>query len=299
MQQLRREITEKKELWSDMEEALGKLTKKIDNVDSFQKLYIDLSNYLSEYLSQQSALFNPTGSDEEKFDFDIHHPLFFLDERDRQKIGERIRSYFPPSLITTYGGESEMIARRSRLRIMTLNYTNTIERIGKYYDEIIHVHGTLDDTIIMGVDNEGQIENEKFRIDDVKDFFVKEQSNEVMKLVRHNRCRSWIKSANLIILYGVSLGETDAQWWKLIGEQFRKEVPVIQHLFSKDIDVRHHKQLVGRLERKQRQVFMEKMGYSKDGNDWPSDVNERLIFVTNSEMFKPSSSINPNNDYWV
>lgn len=297
MRQLIQEITEKNELWSDMEEALGKFTKKIEKVDSFQKLYIDLSNYLSEYLSQQSATFNPTDLDKEKFEYDIYHPLFFLDEGDKIKIDNYFRNKYQ-RLTAIYGSVNYMI-ERGKHRIMTLNYTNTIERIGKYYDDIIHVHGTLDETIIMGVDNEGQIENEKFRVDDVKDFFVKEQSNEVMKLVRHNHCRSWIKSAELIILYGVSLGETDAQWWALIGEQFRKGIPVIQFLFSPDIDIRHHKQLVGRLERKQRQVFMEKMGFSKNRKDWPADVNERLIFVTNSEIFKPSNSINPQNYYWT
>lgn len=101
-----------------------------------------------------------------------------------------------------------------------------------FFRQVIHLHGRLGESIIIGVDNEEQIANEKLRNDeDVKDFLIKVQSNNTMKQIRHRTCESLISNAHLVILYGVSLGDTDARWWKLLGEQFKKR-NTISILFS-------------------------------------------------------------------
>ena len=112
--------------------------------------------------------------------------------------------------------------------VITLNYTNTLEKIlemngtsskligyNKVLRNIYHVHGTLGNSIIIGVDNEEQITNTTFRTnDDVKDLLIKMQSNQIMKETRHRQCENLIAEANVIILFGVSLGDTDLKWWK-------------------------------------------------------------------------------------
>lgn len=91
--------------------------------------------------------------------------------------------------------------------VITLNYTNTLEKIlnlssgatTKGFDSsntlrnLIHVHGILGQSIIIGVDNETQIKNEEFKKnDDIKDLMIKEQSNLVMKETRHIQCETLI-----------------------------------------------------------------------------------------------------------
>lgn len=63
------------------------------------------------------------------------------------------------------------------ISVITLNYTNTLEKIlnlssgatTKGFDSsntlrnLIHVHGLLGQSIIIGVDNETQIKNEEFK----------------------------------------------------------------------------------------------------------------------------------------
>ncbi len=100
-------------------------------------------------------------------------------------------------------------------------------------------------------------------------------------------CENLIKQAHLIILFGVSLGETDGYWWKLIGEQFlkRKDLCIIQHLYDSQVIMPLKKQMIGQIERKQRRVFRKKMS-AKTQIEWPLDSEKRLLFVTNSEMFK-------------
>ena len=126
----------------------------------------------------------------------------------------------------------------------------------------------------------------RFRSDDnVKDILIKEQSNNAMKTMRHKTCESLIINANLIILFGVSLGDTDARWWKLIGEQFKKRntLSIIQHLYLPGQITPTRRQLIGHIEREQRTWLMEKMGVKKE--ECPEDANDRLFFITNSSAF--------------
>ena len=63
---------------------------------------------------------------------------------------------------------------------------------------------------------------------------IKEQSNLVMKETRHIQCETLINNANVIILFGVSLGDTDARWWKIIGNNLvnRPNIAIIKHLYE-------------------------------------------------------------------
>ncbi len=123
---------------------------------------------------------------------------------------------------------------------------------------LIHVHGILGQSIIIGVDNETQIKNEEFKKnDDIKDLMIKEQSNLVMKETRHIQCETLINNANVIILFGVSLGDTDARWWKIIGNNLvnRTNIAIIQHLYEPNAIRRTQLQKRGRLEREQQKCF--------------------------------------------
>lgn len=130
------------------------------------------------------------------------------------------------------------------INVITLNYTNTLEKIlglnaggtSKSFSSnttlrnIIHVHGQLGKSIIIGVDHPDQIKNDAFRNnEDIKDIVIKIESNESMKETRHMECERLIANANVIILFGVSLGDTDAHWWEIIGKNFvnRKNIAVI------------------------------------------------------------------------
>ena len=282
LEQMKKDITVDKELWSDMEEAFGRYTAKVNSVSDLENLYFELSDQLQNYLKTEDAGVNPSEKLRNKFFSDFISPSRHLGETDKVRYDD-----FVNKRGNTYD-----------INVMTMNYTSTLEKLlgpnmNKKYNhevnigQVIHIHGQLGDSIIIGVDNEGQITNEKFRTDeDVKDFFVKVQSNYTMKSTRHTTCESLISSAHLIILYGVSIGETDARWWKMIGEQFknRNTLSIIQYLYARDKIPPTRKQLMGRVERDHRNELMKKMGF-KD-NEWPEDTNDRLFFIINSNAFK-------------
>lgn len=284
LQQLKKDIKADMLLWSDMEEAFGQFTSKIKTATDLENLYFELSDNLQNYLLAEESSFTPTDRLKSKFAGDFTHIARYMGESD----------------IVRYNTFVKKVGAGYDISVMTLNYTNTLEKLlslgtstdkrmdnNNYFRQVIHVHGQLRDSIIIGVDNEEQIANEQFRSnDDVKDFLIKIQSNATMKFTRHNICENLISNAHLIILYGVSLGDTDARWWKLIGEQFKKRntLSVIQYLFRPDDISPTRKQLLGRIERMQQQCMMKKFGIKNE--EWPEDTTDRLFFITNSNAFK-------------
>ncbi len=284
LEQMKKEITADRKLWSDMEEAFGQYTTKVNSVSDLENLYFELSDHLQNYLKTEDAKFNPSEKLKDKFVLDFISPSRNLGEIDKVRYNDLVNR-----LGNTYD-----------ISVMTLNYTDTLEKLltlsannerrinqNVYIRQVIHVHGQLGDSIIIGVDNEGQIANEKFRTDEnAKDFLVKVQSNYTMKFTRHTTCENLISNAHLVIMYGVSIGETDARWWKLIGEQFknRNTFSIIQYLYTPNDITPTRKQLMGRVEREHRNKIMRKMGF-KD-NEWPEDTNDRLFFIVNSNAFK-------------
>lgn len=285
MQLLKEEINKEKELWSDMEVAFGHLTSKIKSAEDFDELYFELNEYLQEYLKSEENKFIPTTNLKTKFISDFLTPSKNLEPLDRQRFLDSSKSF----------------GTAKDIYVMTLNYTNTLERLLSLNDNvvtknfsssevlrnIIHVHGRLDESIIVGVDNETQIGNIEFRTNqDVKDLLIKKESNEAMKEIRHKICQSYIDKANIIILYGVSLGITDECWWRLIGDNFksRKNLVIIQHLFEPGFMKPTQKQKIGRLERKQKQEIMKRMNLRD--NEQTEEMGNRLFFTVNSSIFK-------------
>lgn len=300
MEQMKKEIDADEKLWSDMEVAFGKFTSKIKNDDDFVRLYYELSGFLREYLEKEEVTFKPSNELKLKFLNDFISPDKYLSEVDNENLQNFCQSN-DLVLHPKYSFENNVV------NVMTLNYTKTLETLFSIdnfinttsemrlkispecvLDRIIHVHGVLTDAIIIGVDNESQIANVEFRENmRVKDLIVKEQSNQNMKFNRHIICENLIKKAHLIILFGVSLGDTDNRWWKLIGEQFekRKDLCIIQYLYEKQVVMPVQRQLIGQIERRQRGLFMKKMGY-KTKPEWPMEAEKKLLFVTNSDVFK-------------
>ena len=272
-----------------MEEALGTFTSNLNSQQVFEDLYFEINKQLRLYLKKQESRYQPSTSDHRKFCHDLLHFEDFLGEIDRNSYTSHISFY------KEHFDEKPMITRN----VMTFNYTHTLEKlVGKpdriWYHEldlkqIIHVHGSLSDTIVFGVDNESQITNESFREnDDIKDILVKNQSNLSLKLQRSINCENLIKEANVIVLFGLSLGETDGRWWKLIGEQLktRGDICIVQFVYSPLREGQESKLLEGRIERIQEEKLMKRMDL-----DNKEDVADKLFFVINSNAFKKVPSI--------
>lgn len=284
LNQMIAEITEDRKLWSDMEERLGTFTDVSNNADEFGDFYFELSELLQKYLTKENDKFQPTDKLKTKFQDDFIKVNKYLGALDKDRFNRFVKKH--------------NFAYRD-IYVITLNYTNTLEKILNLSDattksfgnnstlrNIIHVHGLLGQSIIIGVDNETQIKNEEFKKnDDIKDLMIKEQSNLVMKETRQIQCEALINNANVIILFGVSLGDTDARWWEIIGNNLvnRNNIAIIQHLYEPNAIRRTQLQKRGRLERKQQKCLMQKMRIKE--KNWSEDLTNRLFFTVNESTF--------------
>ena len=214
--------------WADLEIGLGDYTKQIKSEDEFLDIYQDMNLELKQFIKQQEEKLEIKGSG--KLKDDLIKPAKNLRENDKILL----QNYYKQWGKTTWYAN-----------IITFNYTNTIEKLLDYkgsndftlgrtpvnsgysclLQSVKHIHGNVNDkSVLLGVDNLEQVRNENLRSSElVTDLLVKPQSNEAIGRMIDKQCEKLIQDANLICLFGLSLGDSDKKWWNLIGEQLKKE----------------------------------------------------------------------------
>ncbi len=282
LQRMVNDIAFDKTLWSDMEEALGKFTSQSQSPKEFDDFYFKLSDYLSEYLIKETENFNPTNEYKKKIEQAFFSPAIGLAEAD-------LRYY---NSIT-----SQLIVKNPYINIVTLNYTDIVEKLfnlpkesefGGIIRGITHIHGKLSTfDIIIGVDNPQQIKNVMFRDNDaINEIFVKQQSNIAMKTLRHENFQELIENADVIVLYGSSLGVTDERWWKMIGQKITENpnLILIYHAFDEEWIRENRRQRLKRYEDKHREKLLQSLHIQGDEN-----MKNRIFISLCSKQFTPST----------
>lgn len=205
------------ETWADLEMGLGSYSSKCANKDIFLKCLTDIKENLTEYLKNESKKISLYEiSSREAF----LNPGLFLEPEPR----------------TTYDSFLNGKAVDVYLDIVTLNYTNTLESLLGFENKqlpfssiallrsIQHIHGTLTDMMVMGVNDSSQIANTTFNTDiDVVEDFIKPEFNYACMNNKNRICETLIQNADIIVLYGTSLGLSDDKWWKLIGKRMGED----------------------------------------------------------------------------
>lgn len=221
--------------WSDLEEGLGEYSEQTQDPAVFTKCLNDIKERLSEYVSSQYEA-RHFDTDYKKIVNDLAHPEQYLDKQVANAFSAFCQMHDPA------------IKSSIEFSVVTLNYTNTIEELlanphGIVY-EILHIHGQLNDGIVMGVSDAEQISNVTFRHNrDIREEFIKPDYNDACLNARNASFEDLINSADVIVLFGTSLGKTDRKWWKLIGERLLDksyEVAALYFPYDQKKDTRRH-----------------------------------------------------------
>ena len=86
-------------------------------------------------------------------------------------------------------------------------------------NKVLHIHGELPGTAITGVDNENQIANKGWIQDDrFMQMLIKPAINRRAGRLVDDELIRLIDQSGIICIFGMSLGETDATWWKRIAD---------------------------------------------------------------------------------
>lgn len=228
---------DKTQNWSDMEIALGEFSLQTEDKEMFENFYLHIIKELKTYLCSIDDSFKMNEFIQKKYFRDIVTPEFYLTNREQTEFK---KFYYDHRNETRY------------IDVVSFNYTGIFEKTFEgaqasnalpscsypyQFNGVIKVHGTCNSTILMGVDNQQQIKNPLFAKDeDVHDYFIKPKINLQLGFMQDEIATRIINNAHLIVTMGISFGDTDYTWWKIIGKHL-KESPntkiIINH-FSKE-----------------------------------------------------------------
>lgn len=226
-------IKEDYEIWSDLEMGLGGFLKNIgdDQIDEFLDSKSTLESKLAEYLTLEN---NRIQIKDEKA----------LSKEFRNKI---INFYSDFSAIEKdhYLQVIGTTNNQINYSFITFNYTNALDMIvsttqknykpfnchiagGRSYDDAIimphHIHGKLTEDLILGVDNNEQILNDKLKTDSrLTNYIVKSTVNDSLGEKKIEKAKEIIDNSKYICLFGLSIGATDGIWWNYIIEWLNRE----------------------------------------------------------------------------
>lgn len=267
--------------WSDLEIAMGEYTKEFSRREDMEKVYNDLNDNLRDYIMKIEQDYIEGGIDKDKLKRDLAHPEEYL----REVFKVDFRSFVKKWETHPY-----------ETYIISFNYTNTIETILKMNGPIeigrtiyqrsnllypiIHIHG-LSNAPLIGLNDASQIWNDLFRDDiDTQEFLLKPKINEAVGHLNDRKSFELIRQANLIYIFGVSLGETDKLWWEAVGERLKRDCRIIYFVYNPDEHPRPNE--LTRIRRKYKDFLLSKTKLTPEEKQSAFD---RIFIVHNSDMF--------------
>ena len=171
--------------------------------------WIDIENELSEY----SRILTTKKLNAKKFNtiLDIDSLREEYDE-----LKSSLKFYLQEETKRAFGPSPDNPAKRvidqlpAESKIISFNYTSIIERLtwDKFKDSkgnLLHIHGSLapSDDIVFGVEDSAELSKEHV-------FLYKAHSRHL----KVQEFSDWLNSAERIIFYGYSLGDTDRQYFE-------------------------------------------------------------------------------------
>lgn len=210
--------------WADMEKRLGDFTSEMSTVQDVDDVYDFLKQELKNYLINEQNKFAISSTRTLLFQKRLTVPEISLPPESADAIKKHINGL-------TAGD------KKCDISVISFNYTDVFERAVAYNNKpvelvkregdiaiklnsISKVHGAVDREMVMGVADPEQIANKQLASDiDALDVLVKPRTTSLRRDFVCNRCVNLIGQADIIVMYGLSIGETDRNWWKLVTDR--------------------------------------------------------------------------------
>lgn len=284
-------IMEEPQLWSDLEMGLGELFGKTEAKDlrKFFDSKFRLEDALVNYLKNEQKKFVVKNQEALIAEFKNNVVNFYKDfmEQDQQEY------------LSFLNGSGEI-----NYRFVTFNYTNILDGIvarsstnnifskhicnGTNYNDrikpVLHIHGTLTEGFILGIDSEKQgSENTFSQYPRYKKLLIKRVTNENLKNNKNVTFKGILSDSRYICLYGLSIGETDESWWKQIANwlsQNPKNRLVIYNHLNGEVPASGGKKLA--LDDSVKDIFIQR---SRASEALGEKIFPQIIVLHNSSIF--------------
>ncbi len=201
------------ENWSDLEQIFGETVKEFPSISAIKREKQFLEQSINDYLVDEQNRVTVCGESYKDLKVQLDTMLMQM-----LRIGGMAESELSPHSV----------------EVVTFNYTDVVDRIfenanrvkeGLFcYSPVKHIHGRTGDVLILGVDNWTQYD---YRLPgDVElldTIMIKpELNNSLRRGIVENIVES-IEKADVIVIYGSSIGYTDSTWWRIISEWMKND----------------------------------------------------------------------------
>lgn len=215
------DLWDDKENWGDFEVAMSKYIRNFTSENDFLVCLRDFIKYLEQYLTKEAAPYSNITDD---------------------NLSSVISEEMYRSLTQFHKGVTHDLdtldIENANINAIVFNYTSVIDDLydltnftyPNLIDNIVHIHGRLNDDVIMGMDNISQLTNMHFHLSrKSRRAFIKSEYNNAYDKARLNNAEKIISESDVICIFGMSLSESDLRWRNLLLSWLRKNKNV--HLF--------------------------------------------------------------------
>jgi hypothetical protein len=248
---------------------------------------------LIDYLEKQNELFDVNGalvrvkSTMYKATVGLGDFLFSNSENQKEKLAvknqPKIYQFINFNYTTVFDRCINTLRQNDSSRIEMWSHE------GKTYfhslGQLIHVHGTTSDSMILGVNDESQISNkELLDLENIREIMIKPIANQSVHNDKTNTCMRMIKSSDFIVVFGMSLGETDRIWWESIIQWLRDDPQHYLVIFAWKKD--YSKAMISYFLDIEKEVRKLLLSYSDTPKTDSDLIIKQVSIMLNSEIFK-------------
>ena len=281
------EIADNPENWADLELSIGKYIEKVseENRETFLSDLAELEEELRDYL--QGEYERVVIGNEIAGEFHDKIVCFFdgmrpTDKADIEDLRNSTTSSFHYSFVTFNYTDVldqivEQVKKSGPFDKRTVNGRTILDDL----EPVLHVHGTLSDALVLGLNDESQICNDQLKDDlALQEIIVKPKVNDLLGESRTDKVKHFIDESRYVCVFGLSLGETDKIWWEYIGQWLQGDQSrrLILFVLEKTPSRTIAMQEILR-KRKWQGLFFKKAGIENE------NVKKRIIIIENSDIF--------------
>lgn len=282
--------------WADAELGLGSYTEKfsLDTVYDFLDCYDDFHSKLTEYISLQNRKVNTKWAEEAK-------SVFVSQLLNYDKLVD------PKEQQIFTGLKNKTSSSYADFNFITFNYTKAFDAIyglfgssgiGSYKKssgyslqyrrgKLVHIHGYADKYPILGVCSNYSIKNQELLKDELfATAMLKSKSLDTSGQLWKTEAFKLIDNSDIICIFGMSLGESDSDYWEKILDWLEissdKQLVVFWRC-SKAINIETSVLSKARKVKEVQEILLDYSAWSEDKFE---KIKNRIHIVINSnEMF--------------
>lgn len=233
-QDLKDNLANDYENWSDFEIGMAKYATEFDSEDQLVDCVRDFKQYMVAHLKSENQIFLDMLKG-------FTNSLSIINELNRSL------EFFYDGLTPNIINQFRYITKDAEIirNYITFNYTHSLEALlsiqATHYkfieNEPIHIHGRLDRDVVLGIDNINQLKGIKYSLTRKgQRAFVKTLFNEEYDRARIEKAQNTISQSSIICIYGFSLGESDQTWVEALANWLREDSN--HHMVIYDYDQR-------------------------------------------------------------